>query len=161
MLAWGTHVRLEDLRIYSRRSPKIKMHIDWWQRPQRCLCSCRGNSGQLVVSCTRQGGWKLYHHSSQNWNQNPVSNTKHKRRQSHAPCHHHLILPPRIVHHVARRVAISTRVINARWSNIVTQHVKRNIDQSIKKSARDELQSYTMKNYSKSIHLVKIVQYAF
>ena len=63
--------------------------------------------------------------------------------------------------HVARRVAISTRAINARWSNIATLHAKRNIDQSIRKHVRDELQSYMMNNYSKSILLKKIVQYAF
>ena len=65
------------------------------------------------------------------------------------------------MHRAARREAISTGVINARWSNIVTRHAKRNIDQSIGKRVREELQNYTMKNYSKSTRHVKSVQYAF
>ena len=94
----------------------------------------------------------------------PMTN-QHQIRETntHAPCH--LLLIPtlllRIVPHVARRVVISTRAINARWSNIVMQHVKRNIDQSIRKHVRDEWLNYTMKLYSKNIHLVKSVQYAF
>jgi hypothetical protein len=62
---------------------------------------------------------------------------------------------------VARRVAISTHAINARWSNIVMLHAKRSIDQSIKKHVRNELLNYTINNYSRSLHLVKIVQFAF
>jgi hypothetical protein len=62
---------------------------------------------------------------------------------------------------VIRREAISTHVTNARWSNIAMQHAKTNIDQSIRKNAREELQSYMMKNYSRSLHLLKSVQYAF
>ena len=67
--------------------------------------------------------------------------------------------------HAERRAGISTRAINAIWSNIVMHHAKRNIDQSIRKHVRDELPSYTMKNYysnhSKSLHLLRIVQSAF
>ena len=63
---------------------------------------------------------------------------------------------------VARRAAISTRVTNARWSNIATQHAKRSIDQSIRKHVRKELPNYIMKNYLKTIRLMKkIVQFAF
>ena len=63
--------------------------------------------------------------------------------------------------HVARRVVISTRATNARWSNIAMQHAKRNIGLSIRNNARNELLSYTMKLYSKSVHLRKIVLSAF
>jgi hypothetical protein len=62
---------------------------------------------------------------------------------------------------VARRVEISTFAINARWSNIAMQHAKRNIDQSIRKHARDKLQNYMIKLYSKSLRLMKNVQFAF
>ena len=41
------------------------------------------------------------------------------------------------------------------------QHAKRNIDQSTRKHVRKELPSYMKKLYSKSIRLVKIVQFAF
>ena len=41
------------------------------------------------------------------------------------------------------------------------QHVKRNIDQSIRKRAREELPSYTMKNYLKNIRLMKSVQFVY
>ena len=57
-----------------------------------------------------------------------------------------------------KRVAILTRAINAIWSNIVTRHAKRNIDQGIKVCVRE---SNTMRLYSKSTRLVKIVQFAF
>jgi hypothetical protein len=62
---------------------------------------------------------------------------------------------------VVKRVVISTHAINARWLNIATQHAKRNTDQSIRKHVREELLNYTMKLYSKSTHLLMIVQYAF
>ena len=62
--------------------------------------------------------------------------------------------------HVARRVAISTRAINAIRSNIAMQHAKRNTEKSIRSSGRHVLLSYRMKNYSKSIRLVKNVQSA-
>ena len=54
---------------------------------------------------------------------------------------------------------LNTRAINAIWSNIVTRHAKRNIDQGI--SVGEELPSYTMRLYSKNTPLVTIVHFAF
>ena len=87
-------------------------------------------------------------------------------RQSHKQHKHktwHLLptLLLRIALHVVKRVAISTHATSVRWSSIAMQHVKRNIDQSIRNRVRNVLQNYTMKNYSKSTRLVKNVQYAF
>ena len=95
-------------------------------------------------------------------NQSTTNNITHTNRQHQmAIIDHRWIQLLRIVLHVARRVAISTRAINVRRLNIAMQPVKRNIVQSIREHAREELKNYMMKLFSKSIHLVKNVQFAF
>ena len=61
-----------------------------------------------------------------------------------------------------RAVATSKPAQRASWSNnIATEIVKLHIAPNTKKHAGNELQSYMMKLYSKSIHLVKSAQFAF
>lgn len=68
---------------------------------------------------------------------------------------------------VEMRVVMTTRAINAIWSNIATQHAKRNVDHSTRKHALELLNCMTnlfefhlAKSIQTSIRLVKSVQSA-
>ena len=63
----------------------------------------------------------------------------------------------------AKKVVMSPiHAINVRWLCIATPHVKRNIDQNIRNSVRDEWLSCMIKNYSNNLlQKKKIVRFVF